>query len=59
MDIFQQLTNLVGQGAAPRQAQQGGAGGLEGLLNPSMLSGLIGSLLGETSLQGRLIMGEP
>ncbi len=46
MDIFQQLTNLVGQGAAPRQAQQGGAGGLEGLLNPSMLSGLIGSLLG-------------
>lgn len=49
MDILQQLTNLMGQGAAPQQAQQmqqGGAGGLEGLLNPSMLTGLIGSLLG-------------
>ncbi len=33
MDILQQLTNLMGQGAAPQQAQpmqQGGAGGLEG-----------------------------
>ncbi|MDR1745484.1 MAG: tellurite resistance TerB family protein [Planctomycetota bacterium] len=46
MDILQQLTNLVGQAAAPQQAQQGGGGGLGGLLDPSMLSGLIGSLMG-------------
>lgn len=62
MDFLRQLTNLVGQGmgggqqqyqqAQYQQAPQGGAGGLGGLLDPSMLSGLVGSLLGGKSGMG-------
>lgn len=52
MDILQNLTNLLGQAAAPQRQpqQQAGAdnplGALGGLLDPKILSGLVGSLLG-------------
>lgn len=50
MDILSNLTNLLGQmggaqGAAPAR-QSGTADALGGLLNPEMLSGLVGALLG-------------
>jgi uncharacterized membrane protein YebE (DUF533 family) len=50
MDIFSNLTNLLGQaagaaGAAPSR-QAGAADGLGGLLNSDMLGGLLGALMG-------------
>lgn len=50
MDLLSNLTNLLGQmggtqGAAPAR-QSGAADALGGLLNPEMLSGLVGALLG-------------
>lgn len=63
MDILQNLTNLLGQAAAPQRqpSQQAGAdsglGALGGLLDPKVLSGLVGSLLGGKgggAAQGRL-----